>query len=77
MPRAFAFCTGTAILAPVGRMLAIVVGAILACFVVFLIIDRVYSRSGAFVATIVVFLLIAGVVGYLDRRARAGFDDDD
>ena len=58
-------------------MLAIVVGAILACFVVFLIIDRVYSRSGAFVATIVVFLLIAGVVGYLDRRARAGFDDDD
>jgi hypothetical protein len=57
-------------------MIAIVVGAIVACFVVFLIIDLVYSQTGAIVATIVVFLLIAGVVGFLDRRARAAFDDD-
>jgi UDP-N-acetylmuramyl pentapeptide phosphotransferase/UDP-N-acetylglucosamine-1-phosphate transferase len=57
-------------------MLAIVVGALVACFVVFLIIDRVYTRTGAVVAMIVVILLIAGVVGFLDRRARAGFDDD-
>ena len=57
-------------------MLAILVGAIVACFLVFLIIDRVYTRSGAFIATIVVFLLIAGVVGYFDRRARSSFNDD-
>ena len=52
-------------------MLAILVGALVACFVVFLIIDRVYTRTGAFVAMIVVILLIAGVVGFLDRRARS------
>ncbi len=57
-------------------MLAILVGALVACFVVFLIIDRVYTRTGAFVAMIVVILLIAGVVGFLDRRARSAFDDD-
>jgi len=59
-----------------GRTAAMMVGGLLACLVLFLVVIWVYSFTGAIIATIAAFAIIALIVGYFDRRSRASWTDD-
>ena len=52
------------------------VGGLLACLILFLVVIWVYSFTGAIIATIAAFAIIALIVGYFDRRSRASWTDD-
>ena len=59
-----------------GRTAAMIVGGLLVCLVLFLVVILVYNATGAIIATIAAFAIIALVVGYFDRRSRASWTDD-
>ena len=59
-----------------GRTAAMIVGGLLACLVLFLVVIWAYNATGAIIATVVAFAIIALVVGYFDRRSRASWTDD-
>lgn len=59
-----------------GRSAAIIVGGLLVCLVLFVVVILVYNATGAIIATIVAFAIIALVVGYFDRKSRASWTDD-
>ena len=54
----------------------LMVGGLLACLVLFLVVIWVYNATGAIIATVAAFVIIALVVGYFDRRSQASWTDD-
>jgi uncharacterized membrane protein YqjE len=59
-----------------GRTAMLMVGGLLACLVLFLVVIWVYNATGAIIATVAAFVIIALVVGYFDRRSQASWTDD-
>ncbi|HST18638.1 MAG TPA: hypothetical protein VLK36_13275 [Gaiellaceae bacterium] len=58
-----------------GRTAAMMVGGLLACLVLFLVVIWVYNATGAIIATVAAFAIIALIVGYFDRKSQKSWDD--
>ena len=51
------------------------VGGLVACLILFLVVIWVYNTTGAIIATIAAFVIIALIVGYFDRKSQKSWDD--